>query len=119
MKIKKFICISCPIGCILEATIDKTIKIDGAGCKLGIDYGLKECNDPRRIVTTSIKLPQGATHKMLSVKTSSDIPKDKIEDVVKVIKAHEPKSSYKVGDIVIEDIMGLGVNIVATRNISL
>ena len=46
-----------------------------------------------------------------------DIPKGKIFDVVKALKDVEIPAPVKIGDVVIADVAGTGVDIVATKNV--
>lgn len=119
MEQREITCISCPMGCLLSVEIDgDQISVTGNGCKIGLEYGKNEVSNPKRMITTSIKVKEAnGTRKMLSVKTSDTIPKDKISACLKVIKSAQPTGTFAVGDVVIENIMGLNVDIVATRDI--
>ncbi|TDT61366.1 DUF1667 domain-containing protein [Fonticella tunisiensis] len=116
MEVKKMICINCPLGCSLEITIDgEEINVSGNKCKRGREYGISEIKDPRRIVTSTVRVLNG--DKMLvSVKTSREIPKKLIFDVMKEINGVKLKAPVSIGDIVIKDILGTGVDVVATSN---
>ena len=59
--------------------------IDGAKCKKGIKYSKNEVLNPKRILTTSILVRNGNIP-LVSVKTSKSIPKDKIFEILKIIK---------------------------------
>ena len=122
MEVKEFICIACPVGCMLRAQVTpEEVAISGNQCKIGIDYGTKECRDPRRVLTTSIKVYNtngNGEFKMLSVKTAGDIPKDKYFDCLKAIKETEVKGNIDVAHVIIDNVLGLNVDIVATRSVS-
>lgn len=53
----------------------------------------------------------------VSVKTESDIPKDKIFDCIKALKDVKLQAPVKIGQIVLPDVAGTGVNVLATKNI--
>ena len=120
MEKRKITCIGCPVGCELDAAIgnDGKIEISNNLCKIGAEYGVKECTNPTRILTTSIAVERknGETA-MLSVKTSSGIPKGKIFECLQIIKGTRltDDSVINVSDVVIPNILGLGVDVVATR----
>lgn len=116
---REITCISCPMGCLLTVKIDgEQIDVTGNGCKIGLQYGKNEVSNPKRMITTSIKIKESdGTNKMLSVKTSNTVPKGKIEDCLKAIKKANIAGSFVVGDVVIKNIIGLNVDIVATRDI--
>ena len=51
-------CIGCPMGCQLEVTLEKGAfaSVTGNTCKNGARYAQKEVTDPRRIVTTTVRV---------------------------------------------------------------
>ncbi|HOJ92751.1 MAG TPA: DUF1667 domain-containing protein [Dictyoglomaceae bacterium] len=118
--IKRFVCVQCPIGCKLTVEIkdddNSIIKIEGNRCQRGIAYAEDEIKDPKRIITTSIKVIGGELP-LVSVKTDKPIPKKYIKDVMDIIKSKEVKAPVKRGDIIIENILDTNVNIVATRSV--
>lgn len=115
---KEFVCIRCPLGCNITVETEGTeIKsITGNTCPRGADYVTKELTDPRRIVTSLVRV-RGGELPVVSVKTAADIPKDKIRDCIKVLKDIELSAPVRMGDVVAEDVCGTGVNIVATANV--
>ena len=116
---KDFVCIRCPLGCNITVELDgANIKnIAGNTCPRGADYVTKELTDPRRIVTSLVRV-QGGELPVVSVKTAADIPKDKIQDCIKVLKNIELPAPVHMGDIVVENICSTGVNIIATANVN-
>lgn len=118
MSKKKLTCIGCPKGCNLEIEIKdgKFIGVSGYSCKKGEEYGKKEFVNPTRIVTSSVKIIGGDLD-VLPVKTEKDIPKEKIFDVIKELKNISVKAPINVGDIIIENVLGTGVNVVSTQAI--
>ena len=115
----EIICIGCPAGCIL--TVNQTneeISVTGHKCKKGIEYGREELLFPTRNITTSVRV-SGGDIAMLSVKTSRPIPKSAIMDVIKAIHMVTPQAPVKIGDVVLADAAGTGVDVVATRHILL
>ncbi|MCL2610945.1 MAG: DUF1667 domain-containing protein [Defluviitaleaceae bacterium] len=116
----ELICIGCPVGCLLQAdTRDKDdIKISGNACKIGIDYGIKEITDPRRIVTSSVSVNTPNGNYIVSLKTNGDVPKNHIFDVLEEMKKLQLKAEdAKIGNIVIKNVLGLDADIVVTRGI--
>jgi CxxC motif-containing protein len=90
--------------------------MEGNSCKRGIDYVTGELNDPRRMVTTTVRVT-GGVHPLAPVYTESPIPKPRIFDLLAVIRKVELKAPVKIGDVVIENALGTGINILASRNI--
>lgn len=111
---KELVCICCPRGCILS--VDEKGNVNGNFCPKGKEYALEEINAPKRILTTFIRL-SNRKDTMLSVKTSGPIPKDKMKEVMAFINPLKVKAPIQIGDIIASDILGLGVDLVATKNI--
>ena len=118
MEKRELICIGCPLGCHLEVRFEnsKVIEVKGEGCKRGVEYGVKECTNPTRILTTSVEVVNGYP-KVASVKTEQDIPKDKQFDCIKELKKIKLTAPVRIGDVVvIIDIAGTRVKVIATTN---
>lgn len=106
----EFICIVCPEGCRL-IVIDG--EVTGNNCVRGIQYGKTEATDPRRVVTSSIRLPGGVR---CPVKTSGAVRKADMDSVIAAIHSVRTEAPIKVGDVLIRNVAGSGVDIVATAN---
>lgn len=118
MEVKNLICINCPLGCPLTVTLDngEVVKVEGNTCPRGEAYAKKELTNPTRIVTSTVKV-KGGMLAMASVKTAGDIPKGKIFDCVKAIQDIELPAPVTIGQVVLPDVCGTGVDIVATKNV--
>jgi len=113
-------CILCPAGCKIFIEIEDgiCINIEGNKCKKGIEYGINETLYQKRIVTSSILIINGIWP-LVSVRTSDPIPKEKIFEILDIIKKTNICAPVKSGDIIIQDIANTGVDIVATRTIDI
>lgn len=117
MEVRELTCICCPMGCSLTVAMEEgAIKVTGNSCNRGIEYGRKEVLSPTRIVTSSVPVI-GGNFDMVSVKTSQDIPKDKIFDCMKEIRKVTVQAPVSIGDVILADCAGTGVAVVATRNV--
>ena len=118
METRELICIGCPLGCPLTVTVEnnEVTSVTGNTCPRGDAYARKEVTNPTRIVTSTVRV-SGGVSPMVSCKTAADIPKGKIFDVVKALKDVEIPAPVKIGDVVIADVAGTGVDIVATKNV--
>ncbi|MDO4542340.1 MAG: DUF1667 domain-containing protein [Bacillota bacterium] len=116
-EIKKLTCIICPVGCSLTAEIenDKVVKVSGNLCKRGEKYAMTECIAPMRTLTTTVKV-QGSSP--LSVRSAEPIPKEQLFSAMAVINSVvlSPGKPIEVGDVIIADILGTGVDIIATSS---
>ena len=118
MKKVNLICIGGPLGCPLEVEMEgsEVLTVTGQTCRNGEKYARKELTNPTRIVTSTVRVT-GGTQGMVSVKTSADIPKGKIFDCVKELQAIDIPAPVAIGDVIIADVCGTGVSIVATKNV--
>ena len=118
MKKVNLICIGCPLGCPLEVEMEgaEVLTVTGQTCKNGEKYARKELTNPTRIVTSTVRVT-GGTLAMVSVKTASDIPKGRIFDCVRELQAIDLTAPVAIGDVIIENVCGTGVSIVATKNV--
>jgi CxxC motif-containing protein len=89
-------------------------NVSGNLCPAGVAYAKKELTNPTRNIATSVRV-RGGEMPMLSVKTRSPIPKGLIMEAVKAIQEIEMTAPVYIGDIVLSDVAGTGVDIVATR----
>ena len=113
---KNMICIVCPMGCRLKVSGEGTaLEVSGNKCKKGIAYANDEINNPTRMICTTVKI-KGAIHNVIPVKTDRAIPEKYKLDVVKAINDLELSSPVKMGDIIVSDLFGTGVNLVAERD---
>ncbi len=117
-EIRTITCIGCPMGCelIVEVDKEKILKIEGYACNIGKDYAQKEITNPLRMITTVIPVI-GGDEIMVSVKTSKPIPKPSIQDCVKSLKGYRVEAPISVGDILVKNVCGLGVDLVATKEV--
>lgn len=114
---RELICIGCPMGCpvTVEMEGDEIVSVSGNTCPRGDAYARKEVTNPTRIVTSTVKV-EGGLVDMISVKTKEDIPKDKIFDCVRALKGVTVKAPVHIGDVILADVAGTGVDVMATRN---
>lgn len=112
------VCIGCPMGCPLVVEMDggTVVSVSGNTCPRGDAYARKEVTHPTRVVTSTVRV-HGGTLPMVSCKTRSDVPKDKIFDVVRALKDVDVNAPVSIGDVVLADVAGTGVDVIATKNI--
>ncbi len=113
---KQLICIICPRGCSLTATVGDEIKVSGNACPKGEKYAIDELTNPLRTVTSTIRV-DNMPFTMVSVKTKEPIPKGEMSAVMKKIRSATVSAPVKIGDVVIKDICG--TDVIATKEIKL
>jgi CxxC motif-containing protein len=118
METRNLTCIGCPLGCALQVELQdgEVLSVSGNTCKRGDVYARKEVTHPTRIVTSTVRV-SGGEIPMVSVKTSQDIPKESIRDVMADIRQLMAHAPVKIGDVLLKDAAGTGVSIVATKDV--
>lgn len=114
---KNITCIVCPMGCNLEISYKagKVTDISGYTCKRGLDYGWNESTNPVRVLTTTVRVENGRLP-VLPVKSEKPLPKALLFECMKVINSVIVKVPVVYGDIIVENILDTGINIIAVRN---
>ncbi|MCR5505460.1 MAG: DUF1667 domain-containing protein [Bacilli bacterium] len=109
---KEMTCIICPRGCRL--TVDDNMNVSGNFCPRGKAYAISELTNPVRTITSSVRVIN-REDLLCSVKTSGPVPKGKIFDVMEEINKLGVEAPTHIGDIVLCNILGLGVDVVITK----
>jgi CxxC motif-containing protein len=117
-EITKLICITCPKGCTLEVQRegDTVIKVE-QGCKRGHEYAQRELVDPRRMVSSTVRI-SGGTHPLLPVYTAEAFPKPRIPELMVALREMKLKAPVRMHQVVLADALGTGIDILASRDIS-
>lgn len=117
-KEKKFICIRCPRGCEIFTTLDgySIDKIKGNLCKMGVEYVVNEIKNPRRIVTSTVKVKNGK-FPLVPVWTENSIPKEKIFDLMKELRKIEIDAPVEIDKIILKNVFNTGVNVVTSGKV--
>ena len=114
---KNLTCIVCPMGCQLCVELDENknvLSVKGNTCKRGEVYANTECTAPRRTITTTVSVRGGG---VVPVKTDNTVPKELIMECMREINKAVAEPYARLGDVVIENILNTGVNVVLTRNV--
>lgn len=111
-------CIVCPTGCEIQVKKNEAgeINFDGYTCKRGLEYAEQEYYEPKRILTTTMRVQNGFLP-LVPVRTDTPILKDKLRDALKEIAVKQVKAPIKAGEILIENILGSGANVIASRDL--
>ena len=109
-------CTVCPMGCSLVVSkVDGEYKVEGNTCKRGAKYGVEEVTNPRRVITTTVKLNGGYLN-LLPVKTNDSVPKELMFDIMKLLDKVEVNAPVSVGDVIVKDVLGTGVDVVSAKS---
>ena len=110
----KLICIQCPMGCHLE--VDERLKVTGNSCPRGEKYAMQEMSHPMRTLTTTVRT-NSQIHRQLPVITKNPIPKEKMMEVMKSLKDVEVQVPIHIFDVIVENVCGLGTDLIASRDL--
>ncbi len=117
MEKRNLICVACPLGCPITVTIDdngNVTDVTGNTCKRGDTYAHTEVTNPTRMLTTTVRVEGGKSY-VVPVKSANPIPKEMMFECMEVVNKATIKAPVKIGDVVIENILGTGVDIIATN----
>ena len=118
MEKRELVCVACPLGCPITVTLDDNgavTEVTGNTCKRGEAYAHTECTNPTRMLTTTVKV-EGGIFNVVPCKSAGALPKDKIFECMEVINKATAKAPVKLGDVLVSDILGTGIDIVATNH---
>ena len=116
--VKVIRCIVCPTGCQIQATSKGSdVNFEGYTCERGLEYAKQEFYEPKRILTTTIRVEDGFLP-LIPVRTDKPILKDRLRDALNQIAKTVIKAPVKMGDILIENILELDSNLIASRDLA-
>lgn len=121
MQTTKVTCVICPVGCTIEVDHEKidgketVIEVRNNKCPRGYKYASAEVINPERVLTSTVRLVGGSAAR-LSVKSEKPVPKTSLFDCMKEIRRGSVASPVRMGDVIIKNVAGTGVDIIATHN---
>ncbi len=111
-------CILCPLGCRLVIETEGAgggYRVEGNQCPRGRQYAIEEMTHPTRVLTTTVKLREG-TLTRLPVKTAKPVPRELLGQCMAQLNGLEVKGPVKGGQVLVKNLMGSGVDVIATRS---
>jgi CxxC motif-containing protein len=115
-EVREFICVTCPVGCSIEATVegDQLVAVEGQACKRGIAFVQEELRAPKRTLTTTVRVEGGALP-LVPVRSTEPLPKASLFDVTALLREIVLQAPVEAGQVVLADVLATGVNVVASR----
>ena len=115
--ITHYLCIGCPLGCRLEVEEEDgaIVEVRGFACKRGKEYAEREHVDPRRMVSSTVRVANGLWAR-LPVKTDRPVPKDQVRAVCRTLRQVSILAPVSMGDVIVANVLGTGADIVAARD---
>lgn len=119
-RVTGYLCIGCPLGCRLEVEEDEQgaiVEVRGFSCRKGRDFATAEHTAPTRMVTTTVAV-RGGIWPRLPVRTADPVPKHLVMTVCEALHDVEVRAPVRLGDVIVTDVAGTGVDVVASRDLA-
>ena len=113
---ENIICTLCPKGCHLTVDLENK-TVEGNGCIRGKDYGISELTAPMRTLTSTVKI-EGAICRRCPVKSSKDVPRELVPEIMKLLDNVLLAAPVSLGDKVLKNVLDTGADIVVTRSMT-
>lgn len=119
MEKREYTCIVCPKSCkgTLSIADDGGMITEGFDCKNGKQYAQDEYTAPKRMLTTTVAI-ENAVFNLLPVVGSGEIRRSQIPECLDYLYQISVQAPVKAGEILVKDICGSGVDILAARSLS-
>jgi CxxC motif-containing protein len=116
--IDRLTCVLCPIGCMLEVVKNAAgdLQVDGNQCDKGAPFALEEVLRPKRNLAASVPV-EGTAARMVSVRLTAPVPRDLVFPILAEIAKLRPRAPIRRGQVLIADVLGTSVDVIATRTI--
>jgi CxxC motif-containing protein len=116
---RKLVCIMCPLGCNMTATIDnkgEIVSLTDDQCKEGKKYATNECKFPGRVLTTTV-LTESSVHKLLPVRSNGLIPKGQLMECAHFLAKVRVKPPMSIGQTISLNILDTKADIISTEEL--
>ena len=116
--LRELTCIICPFGCRARVVLegDRLVSVGGVECPRGEKYAVSEITAPVRDFFTTVRVVGGVVP-VLPVRTSAPVPKGRVMDCSRALAGVVVRAPVRLGDVVVRDLLGLGVDVVSTRDV--
>jgi CxxC motif-containing protein len=117
--VDRLTCVLCPVGCELEVHKDAAgeFQVEANQCDKGPPFALEEVLRPRRNLATSVPIA-GTAARMVSVRLTGPVPRELVFPILAEIAKLRPQAPVRRGQVLIADVLGAGVDVIATRTVS-
>lgn len=120
----QFNCTTCPSECLLTVEVKRDAdgamveirSVTGNSCPRGDTFAHQELTCPMRVLTTTVAI-SGGDEALLPVRTAEAIPLELHAQAMALIRGLVVKAPIRMGDVVLEDLLGTNIDLVASMNI--
>lgn len=120
----QFNCTTCPSECLLTVEVERGAdgavaevrSVTGNSCPRGDKFAHQELTCPMRVLTTTVAV-SGGGEPLLPVRTAEAIPLALHAQAMALIRGLVVNVPIRMGDVVLEDLLGTNIDLVASMNI--
>lgn len=121
----QFNCTTCPSECLLTVEVERDAdgavvevhSVTGNSCPRGDKFAHQELTCPMRALTTTVAV-SGGDEALLPVRTSEAIPLELHAQAMNLIRGLVVNAPIRMGDIMLEDLLGTSINLIASMDIN-
>lgn len=121
----QFNCTTCPSECLLtvevkrgaDGAVAEVHSVTGNSCPRGDTFAHQELTCPMRVLTTTVAV-SGGDEALLPVRTAEAIPLELHAQAMDLIRGLVVKAPIRMGDVVLEDLLGTSINLIASMDIN-
>ncbi len=115
---RRFICVTCPVGCNIDATVEgeRLFAAEGQACKRGLAFVQEELKAPKRVLTTTVRV-RGGAFPLVPVRSAAPLPKGRLLEVAELLRGLVLEAPIQEHQVVARIPLGAAgsVEIVTTR----
>lgn len=120
----QFNCTTCPSECLLTVEVERDAdgalvevrSVTGNSCPRGDTFAHQELTCPMRVLTTTVAV-SGSDEAQLPVRTAEAIPLALHAHAMDLVRGLVVKAPIHMGDVVLEDLLGTSINLIASMDI--
>lgn len=120
----QFNCTTCPSECLLTVEVERDANgavvevrsVTGNNCPRGNTFAHQELACPMRVLTTTVAV-SGGNEALLPVRTAEAIPLALHAQAMALIRGLVVNAPIRMGDVVLEDLLGTNIDLVASMDI--
>ena len=120
----QFNCTTCPSECLLTVEVERDTdgavvvvrSVTGNNCPRGNTFAHQELTCPMRVLTTTVAV-SGGDEALLPVRTAEAVPLELHAQAIDLIRGLVVKAPIRMGDVVLEDLLGTSINLIASMDI--
>jgi CxxC motif-containing protein len=116
---RQFICVTCPVGCSIEATVEGETLVEARGhtCQRGLAFVREELTNPRRMFTTTVRV-RGGSLPLVPVRSAKPLPKGLLLAAAAALRHQEMNAPVQEHQVVMRNILNTGIDIITSRAIA-